>query len=99
MNAVRSLALRPIPEGRDELPDTLHPVVHRILLSRGVFNGGQLSLRMNALLRPGGLTGIETAAQMLATAITEDRSVLVVGDFDADGAIPAPTGILCRTGS
>jgi single-stranded-DNA-specific exonuclease len=57
-----------------------------VLLSRGVRDAGTLDLSLRGLHGPGALGGIETAATLLADAIAEGQSILVVGDFDADGA-------------
>ncbi|MCW8873506.1 MAG: single-stranded-DNA-specific exonuclease RecJ [Xanthomonadales bacterium] len=70
----------------DELPPELHAVSRRVLLARGVHDASALALNLQELHPPDGFSGIETAAQLLADAITEDQSVLIVGDFDADGA-------------
>jgi len=70
----------------DRLPKSLHPVIRRILLSRGVHTPGQLELGLTGMAEPGQLSGIDAAAALLAGSIREDRRILVVGDFDADGA-------------
>jgi single-stranded-DNA-specific exonuclease len=70
----------------DKLPPELHPVSRRVLLARGVHDASALALNLRELHPPDGFSGIETAAQLLADAIMEDQSVLIVGDFDADGA-------------
>ena len=70
----------------DELPQGLHPVSRRVLLARGVQDAATLRLDLQELQPPEGFAGIETAAQLLADAIMQDQSVLIVGDFDADGA-------------
>jgi single-stranded-DNA-specific exonuclease len=72
------------PEG--DLPEDIHPVVRRVLLARGVRNSAELSLELRNILLPGDLGGVEKAASLLAEAVTEDQRVLIVGDFDADGA-------------
>jgi single-stranded-DNA-specific exonuclease len=68
------------------LPRELHPVSRRVLLARGVQDPAALGLALRDLHAPGDLGGLAAAARLLADAIVEERSVLVVGDFDADGA-------------
>lgn len=68
------------------LPDTLHPVIRRILLARDITDEESLDLDLADLQKPASLSGVQEAAEILANAITADHSILVVGDFDADGA-------------
>ena len=58
----------------------------RILSSRGVKEAVELDLKLRELLPPNGLSGIEKAAKRIVKAICSHERVLVVGDFDADGA-------------
>ncbi|MFY8134273.1 MAG: hypothetical protein ACOVKS_04680, partial [Aquimonas sp.] len=63
----------------------LHPVLRRVYASRGVQSPEELDLRLSGLLAPR-LAGLEAAVELLVSARETDQSVLVVGDFDADGA-------------
>lgn len=58
----------------------------RILSSRGVKGAVELDLDLRELLPPKGLRGIDKAAKRIVKAICSHERVLVVGDFDADGA-------------
>jgi single-stranded-DNA-specific exonuclease len=77
---------RDLPSGGDSLPGQLHRVSRRVLLSRGVRDHDGLQLSLQGLHPPTGLSGIGSAAGLIADAVTKDQSVLIVGDFDADGA-------------
>ena len=77
---------RPLDDCEDRLPPDLHPVLRRILLTRGLGHAEGLDLGLNRMAHPSSLSGIDAAAQMLAEAIGENQRILVVGDFDADGA-------------
>jgi single-stranded-DNA-specific exonuclease len=46
----------------------------------------QLNLALDQLLPPEGLLNVRSAAVLLADALAGDKKILVVGDFDADGA-------------
>ena len=61
----------------------VHPVVARVLAARGQSGPPDYSLQR---LLPPQLSGLDRAADILATAIMQGDSILVVGDFDADGA-------------
>ncbi len=94
MIADYTITQRDIPAGPDSLPAALHPVVRRVLLARGVSTAEALQLDIGSMLDPAGLAGIATAAQLLADAITAGQSILVVGDFDADGATGTAVAVL-----
>jgi single-stranded-DNA-specific exonuclease len=70
----------------DTLPDSLHPVIRRILLARDITDEKSLDLKLARLQPPTSLSGIKTAAELLADAVVSGQSILIVGDFDADGA-------------
>jgi len=78
----------------DQLPRRLHPVSRRVLLARGISSADALTLSMQRLHRPDGLSGIDEAADLLADAIISDHSILIVGDFDADGATGTALAVL-----
>jgi len=88
---------REAASGTDELPRELHPASRRVLLARGVHDASGLALSLGGLHAPDSLAGIEHAAGLLADAIMSDQSVLVVGDFDADGATGTALAILSLT--
>lgn len=64
----------------------LHPVLARIYAARGVRSPEELDYRLNKLLHYQSLKGIEEAALILATAVIQQQRLLVIGDFDSDGA-------------
>ena len=70
----------------DTLPDSLHPVIRRILLARNITDENSLDLKLGRLQPPAALSGISEAAEILAEAVVSGQSILIVGDFDADGA-------------
>ncbi|MGA2187534.1 MAG: single-stranded-DNA-specific exonuclease RecJ [Steroidobacteraceae bacterium] len=63
----------------------LHPVLRRVYAARGVSRSEELDLSLDRLLPVGSLEGVEAAARLLAAQRRQGR-VLVIGDFDADGA-------------
>lgn len=64
----------------------LPEAVKKIYANRGVQRLDEISLPLNQLLPPTALRGAQEAAEMLADAIEFQASVVIVGDFDADGA-------------
>ena len=64
----------------------LHPVLQRIYSHRGVSSPEQIDYSLQRLLPPDRLKGLEQAVTILAAAVQANRRILIVGDFDADGA-------------
>ncbi len=87
-----SIAENQINENR--LSDELHPVLRRILLARGITRPEELMLDLRSMLPPGGLSGIDRAASLVAAAVMQGKRILIVGDFDADGATGTAVAIL-----
>ncbi len=69
-----------------QLPESLHPVLQTIYLNRGVTSSKELDLRLQKLHHSQQLTGIEQAVAILVDALQRQQRILIVGDFDADGA-------------
>ncbi|HLF23944.1 MAG TPA: single-stranded-DNA-specific exonuclease RecJ, partial [Burkholderiales bacterium] len=70
----------------DTLPNDIHPVLRRAYRARQVYSAQDLDRSADRLLAPSQLKGIEAAAALLAEALERRRRILVVADFDADGA-------------
>jgi single-stranded-DNA-specific exonuclease len=71
----------------------LSPRMARIYATRGVESTSDLDLSLSALLPPDALTGAADAAGLLADAVAAGRSIVFVGDFDADGATSSALGV------
>ena len=67
------------------LPRELHPVLGRVYAARGVRSALELDTSLGRLLPVGTLEGIDAAVELLLAHRSSGR-VLVIGDFDADGA-------------
>ncbi|MGA9423298.1 MAG: single-stranded-DNA-specific exonuclease RecJ [Rhodanobacteraceae bacterium] len=65
--------------------DDVHPVLRRVYAARGVFGPGAAEHRLRRLAAPQ-LGGIDRACALLADTIAANRDIVVVGDFDCDGA-------------
>jgi single-stranded-DNA-specific exonuclease len=68
------------------LDASLHPVLRRVYAARGVRTQGDLDLGLARLLPVGSLGGTEAAVDLLVDCHRRAARVLVIGDFDADGA-------------
>src|SRR5690606_643146 len=74
-------------------PDTVPPLLRRIYAARGASAWELAQPRLAALAPPDTLTGLDAAAALLAAAILEGRHLVVVGDFDCDGAAACAVGV------
>ncbi|MDG1461604.1 MAG: single-stranded-DNA-specific exonuclease RecJ [Luminiphilus sp.] len=64
----------------------LSPLMQRLYANRGVTTADEIDLALKGLLPPQQLRGVAEAAELLADAIEGEARVVIVGDFDADGA-------------
>lgn len=71
----------------------LPPVWARLYAARGVTHPDQIAHRLPQLLPPAGLLHIEHAAAILADAIADNKRLLIVADYDADGATACAVGV------
>jgi len=76
---------RPLPIACSTLP-SYPPILQRIFAARDMVDAAQLDKRLQALLPFNTLMGIDKACLRLEQALREQQRILIVGDFDADGA-------------
>ncbi|GFM52326.1 single-stranded-DNA-specific exonuclease RecJ [Pseudomonas cichorii] len=82
------------------LPDTLPflgdlpPLLTRLYAARGVMSEDELDKVLKRLIPYRELKGIDAAVDLLVTALRERQRILIVGDFDADGATASTVGVL-----
>ncbi len=78
--------MRRLATSPEALQGVAHPVLRRVYASRGVRSTEDLDLSLGRLLPVSTLDGIEAATALLMDHLARDSRLLVVGDFDADGA-------------
>ena len=61
------------------------PFIAEILARRGVQSEQELDLKLKYLLAPE-MKGLEQAIQIIDQALDQDKRIVIVGDYDADGA-------------
>ncbi|WP_099610584.1 single-stranded-DNA-specific exonuclease RecJ [Vibrio fujianensis] len=84
---------RPDPD-LTQLPDSIPDLLKRIYLNRGITTINQLEKAAKALHSYRQLNGIELAVELLFNAIQQQRRIIIVGDFDADGATSCALSVL-----
>ena len=82
----RRIVRRPAADSTAGLPMSLHPVLRRVYAARGVRGPDDLDLGLERLLPVSSLGGVQAAVDLLVRCRRDGRRVLVIGDFDADGA-------------
>jgi len=76
------------------LPASLHPLLRRLYALRGVKAEQELERSVKGMLPWQQLDGIDTAVGILQQALADHRRIMVVGDFDADGATSTALTVL-----
>ena len=82
------ISVRPCPFRTSELlrQGGVHPVLARVYAARGLLDVRELASELAALAPPGGLKHIDNAAVFLADAISANKNMTIVADYDCDGA-------------
>ena len=68
------------------LPDSLHPLLRRVYQQRKLATAEELDLTLSKLIPPDSMLGMQAAVDLLLQALQQQSRVLIVSDFDADGA-------------
>ncbi|GGE73050.1 single-stranded-DNA-specific exonuclease RecJ [Massilia psychrophila] len=89
------ITTRPCPFRTSEMlrQDGVHPVLARLYASRGLTDARELSTELAALIAPAGLLHIDAAAVFLADAIAANKKMVIVADYDCDGATACATAM------
>lgn len=84
---------RPLVDVQAGWPDSIPALLRRVYAARGASTPELAQPRLAGLLPPDRLRGLESATALLADAMAADRHIVVVGDFDCDGATACATGV------
>ncbi|VDZ58273.1 Single-stranded-DNA-specific exonuclease recJ [Serratia odorifera] len=76
------------------LPVNLHPLLRRLYAQRGVQGEQELERSVKGMLPWQLLDGIDAAVDILQQALADGRRIMIVGDFDADGATSTALTVL-----
>ena len=71
----------------------VHPLLARLFAARGVREAAELDTRTSALLPPDLLKGVREAATLLADTLAVGGRLLIVADYDCDGATGCALGL------
>jgi single-stranded-DNA-specific exonuclease len=71
----------------------IHPLLSRLWAARGVVHPDETRLIWASMIPPGQLTHVQQAAALLADAILVGKRMLIVADYDCDGATACAVGL------
>jgi single-stranded-DNA-specific exonuclease len=93
------IVTRPVsPRTHDQLVrEGLHPVLARVCAARGNPRRGELNDSLSGLIPPSALMNAERAGALLADAIAAGKRMLIVADYDCDGATACAVGMRALT--
>lgn len=81
----RAIIRRPIPDDYLPLPG-LPEFLSRIYFTRGVTTESELQLQLKSMCDASALKGLASAVELISSAVVSGDKILIIGDFDADGA-------------
>ncbi|EIJ47963.1 single-stranded-DNA-specific exonuclease [Herbaspirillum sp. GW103] len=82
-----------ITQAEQLIAEGVHPVLARVYAARGLSTARELASELNALIAPSGLLHIDAAASYLADAIAARKKLVIVADYDCDGATACAVGL------
>ena len=93
----RRIVRRTVVELPPDLPPTLHPLLRQLYASRGITCADELDQTLQQLPPASLLSGIETAVRVLVEQFINGGHILIVADYDADGATSCALAVRALT--
>lgn len=90
----KKILRRPQPDLVPDWGHNLPPLLHRLYAARGVASDAELAYTLKHLASPLDLRGIDRTVEILTEAILQRQRVMILGDFDADGATSTAVAML-----
>ena len=93
--ATTRIATRPYPfrDAERLRQEGVHPVLARLYAARGLLDASELRSELSSLIAPSGLLHVDHAAVFLADAIAAKKRLVIVADYDCDGATACAVGL------
>jgi single-stranded-DNA-specific exonuclease len=89
------MSIKPIIE-RDKITDDFiheNPVLNRVFQNRGISSKQDIDYPLSRLLPPSLMKGMDEGTDLLIHHILSDSKILIIGDFDCDGATATSTAV------
>ncbi|MCL4800638.1 MAG: DHH family phosphoesterase, partial [Burkholderiales bacterium] len=95
LRAMSAIRVRQVPQRPFHLlvQQGVHPLLSRLLVARGVQSKAELAYELGSLLPPGEMKNAEAAGELLADHVQSGRRILIVADYDCDGATACAVGV------
>lgn len=90
---MKKITRRPLSV-QHQFSGAVHPALQRIYASRGVLSDSDIDRNLKNLLPAQLLKGLPQALDLLVEALQQQKKILIVGDFDADGATSSALSVL-----
>jgi single-stranded-DNA-specific exonuclease len=90
----KTIRRRALPAEREPFSAAVAPLLAQLYATRGVSDETQLDTGLARLSAPATFKNLSIAAQLVADAIESAQRLLIVGDFDADGATSCALAVL-----
>jgi len=90
----KKILRREIPANSPVFAGNVLPLLQRVYRARGLTDNSQLHNQLGQMHRPSAFLGMEEAVNLLADTVEAQQRVLIVGDFDADGATSSALAVL-----
>ncbi|MFA0809986.1 single-stranded-DNA-specific exonuclease RecJ [Microbulbifer epialgicus] len=85
---------RPVDLSTGRFASETPKILQRVLLGRGIVSEDALDHSLSKLQQPQSMRGLDTAVTLLVEALRAQQKILIVGDFDADGATSSTLAVL-----
>src|SRR5687768_7004844 len=73
----------------------MHPILQAIYAARGLQHDSDTDLALAGLLPPSDMLNMKQAVDLLRACLHAQKRILIVADFDADGATSCALSCLC----
>jgi single-stranded-DNA-specific exonuclease len=90
---MQKIILRRIADNLVQYQRPIHPLLQSIYSARGIQYESELQYQLANLLKPN-FKGLQDAVSLLADAVVAQAKIIIIGDFDADGATSSALGVL-----
>lgn len=94
LTSKKTIKRRMVDPSQARFQTSLPPVLERIYLARGIVDDELLQMRLDRLHKPETFKGLDDAIDILVEAFQQQQRVLIIGDFDADGATSCALSVL-----
>lgn len=94
MSDKRTVRRREVDPGNSHFSEQVPPLLQRIYSARQVNSDSDINIELAGLLKPESLKGLDAAVELIVEALQQSSKILIVGDFDADGATSSALAVL-----